>query len=180
MATCPKCRNTPLRHTLVTDHLAAHSCSGCKGLLVSLVAYRKWSESHDHTPSADESVEIIDETQDTKTAVACSRCQTVMTKYRISARTENRIDYCASCEDIWLDGGEWELISALVGSRHLARIFTQPWQHRIRSETVEIMQSNRLESLFGEEFDKILGIKKWLDDHSIREEIIAYLQRKSG
>jgi len=39
MATCPKCIDSELRHTLVAERLPAHSCHRCKGVLISLVAY---------------------------------------------------------------------------------------------------------------------------------------------
>jgi len=177
MATCPKCQDTELRHTLIAGNLTAHSCGRCTGLLISLIGYRRWREVHYHSTADAEAVKVNCETPDTKNAIACSRCRTVMIKYRISARSDHRIDYCASCEDIWLDGGEWELIENLVGSKHLARIFTQPWQHRIRLETVDIMRSDRLESSFGKDFEKIRDLKDWLDKHPAREEVLAYLQR---
>ncbi|NOX69502.1 MAG: hypothetical protein GXP15_09975 [Gammaproteobacteria bacterium] len=178
MTTCPKCPDADLQHTLIAGNLTAHSCTRCTGLLISLVAYRRWREIHHRSAADGEAVDVNCEIPDTRNAITCSRCRTVMIKYRISAQSDRRIDYCASCEDIWLDGGEWELIESLVGSRHLAGIVTRPWQRRIRLETVDALRSDRLASFFGKDFEKIRDLKEWLDEHSAREEILAYLQRR--
>jgi len=100
-----------------------------------------------------------------------------MTKYRISADAPNRIDFCASCEDIWLDEGEWLLVESLAGSEHLATITTQPWQRRIQLESAEQMADERLKAAFGSDYEKVIELRDWLNDHAARDEIFAYLSR---
>ena len=179
MATCPKCSGTELRHTLVTGTLPAHSCYRCKGILVSLVAYREWKERVGSLRRSENHNAIVAPVKDTKDAILCSKCRNLMTKYRVSAEMPNRIDFCSRCEDVWLDGGEWELIEALVGSDQLTNITTQPWQYRLTSETTKKMELDRLKKQLGTDFEKVIGLSEFLDGHPARLEILAYLSSKS-
>lgn len=168
-----------MRHTLVSGSLPANSCYRCKGVLVSLVAYRDWRERSGIAERPNDSSVSKAEVLDTKDAILCGKCQNVMTKFKVSVDAENRIDYCSSCDEVWLDGGEWELIEALVGAGELSNITTQPWQYRLMTDSVEKMESDRLKQDFGENFDKIIELAKILDGHPARLEILAYLSSKS-
>lgn len=178
MADCPSCSHAGLKHTLLSDALPAHTCPSCDGLLVSLVAYRRWRET-DHAPPKSSQLPNDVSVDDSKDAIACGKCRKLMTKFRISADSPNRIDYCAGCEDVWLDEGEWDLIEALAGSDHLATILTQPWQRRVIVESVEKMKHERLKTLLGSDYDKVMGLNDWLTDHTSRDVILTYLRRKS-
>ncbi len=110
---------------------------------------------------------------DTKDALLCGKCQHVMTKFRVSADTENKIDFCLSCDEVWLDSGEWELIEALVGSGELSKITTQPWQYRVMADSIERMELTRLKEDFGDSFDRVVELGKVLDGHPARLAILA-------
>lgn len=179
MATCPKCSDTGLRHTLVAGSLPANSCNRCKGVLVSLVAYRDWRERSGVAARANGDTSSATKVEDTKEALLCGKCQHVMTKFRVSADSANKIDFCLSCDEVWLDSGEWEVIEALVGSGELSKITTQPWQYRVMADSIERMELARLKEDFGEDFEKVVELGKILDDHPARLEILAYLSGKS-
>ena len=175
MTACPRCPESGLRHTLVSDTLPGHTCASCGGILVSLVAYRRWRETLGPESEPSHRVHPADDTDE---IVTCSKCKGLMTKYRISSEAPNRIDLCASCEDVWLDQGEWDLVEALAGSDHLANIITQPWQRRIRIETEEHLEEARLRERFGEDYDRLSSFREWFYEHPARDEIIAYLLRR--
>ena len=59
MATCPNCKTSGLRHVLLSADLPAYACPDCSGLLVSLVAYRRWRELHDEDSSSPEPLERL-------------------------------------------------------------------------------------------------------------------------
>jgi len=178
MATCPSCSHSGLKHTLISDTLAVHMCPNCEGLLVSLVAYRRWRET-DHPSHEPDQPPINVSVDDSKDAIACGKCRALMTKYRISADSPNRIDYCAGCEDIWLDEGEWNLVEVLAGSDHLNTILTQPWQRKIVNESVEKMKQERLKARLGSDYEKVVELNDWLAGHTSRDVILTYLRRKS-
>ncbi|MEM7433482.1 MAG: hypothetical protein AAF351_16275, partial [Pseudomonadota bacterium] len=93
--------------------------------------------------------------------------------------TPNRIDYCAHCEDVWLDAGEWELIESVVGSTELANITSQPWQYRVNQNTIDKMSRDRLRESLGDDFEQLEDLCDWVDKHPARLEILAYLTRES-
>lgn len=178
MARCPQCANTGLRHAQLADRLAGHACEQCGGILLSLVAYRSWRDAN---ISKSDDIQFVDETvtvDDSDIAKECSKCSGLMTKYRISAAVANRLDYCARCEDIWLDDGEWALVENLATSGHLAKVFSQPWQTRIRSEIAKDREDERLMELLGDEWDFFASFRNWLNRNPAKDRLIAYLQRR--
>lgn len=177
MATCPKCSTSGLKHTLISEDLPAHACPNCDGILIGLVVYRRWRETRHPSHGASDQIPDDVAEHDSKDVVSCAKCGGLMTKFRIMSAAPNHIDYCAHCEDIWLDHGEWELIDAMAGSDHLANILTQPWQRRVRSESQENMERDRLRELLGADYKKLADVKEWLDAHSSRDVILAYLRR---
>jgi Zn-finger nucleic acid-binding protein len=180
MLTCPNCPDSELRHTLIAVSLPAHSCKKCKGLLISLVAYRAWRERtgiHGRDGGAGDREPLVSDTRD---VIKCAKCSRLMTKYRVSADAPNRIDFCANCEEVWLDAGEWELIETLVGSDRLATITARPWQHRVTSDTIEKMEARRLAAALGDDYEKVKEIGDWLEDHPSRQLILAWLTDRSA
>ena len=180
MARCPKCQKLGLLHTLVEESLPAHACPECDGLLIGLVAYRRWREASKRIEKSRGPETTLAPVEDSKEAKQCPKCRGVMTKYKVSADVSNQIDFCVNCEDVWLDNGEWELIDTLVGSEYLAAIITQPWQHKIRQTRTKRMEENRLSSLLEDEYEKVLELANWLDGHEARDEILAYLHKHSS
>ena len=184
MAQCPQCApaddNVTLVHTMLTDNLAAYSCGRCLGTLVSLVAYRAWRESaagREQRRATSTAVPDAD-AADSIGAKKCPKCRSLMSKYRVSAERNNRLDYCPHCEEIWLDDGEWQLVEGLVTSGEFARIFTQSWQHAIRADVTEAMEEQRLRELLGADYDRVAQFSEWLRTHPASAEILARLSRR--
>jgi Zn-finger nucleic acid-binding protein len=179
MALCPQCDHSVLVHTLLTDDLAAYSCGKCLGTLVSLVAYRAWREKHARD-AANPAPAAEPETAppDSIGAKKCPKCRSVMLKYRISSEKTNRLDYCAHCEEIWLDDGEWELVESLVTAGDFAKVFTQAWQYAVRSGVTSAMEEQRLRELLGSDYERVVKFAQWLQTQPARIEILARLARQ--
>ncbi len=178
MAACPKCVTPGLSHTLIDGALPAYSCKHCGGTLLSLVAYRRWRDAGGgtHEPR-DGDLEVVSP-GDSSDAIPCSKCRRVMTKYRISAAAENRIDYCVGCEDIWLDDGEWDLIANLVGTDQLAAVLSQSWQYRVRTGRIERMEAERMNDVLGADYERAAEFREWVREHPSRTEILAFVSRR--
>ncbi|HUQ09986.1 MAG TPA: zf-TFIIB domain-containing protein [Steroidobacteraceae bacterium] len=180
MAQCPQCADSTLVHTLLTENLAAYSCGQCLGTLVSLVSYRAWRESatgkhamHD-VPVAQADMEAPDSVG----AKNCPKCRALMSKYRVSSEQANRLDYCAHCEEIWLDDGEWQLVESLAVSGELTKVFTQAWQQNVRAGVSHAMEEQRLHELLGPDHDRVVEFADWLANQPARQEILARLIRR--
>jgi Zn-finger nucleic acid-binding protein len=179
MAQCPQCADSTLVHTLLTENLAAYSCGKCLGTLVSLVSYRAWRESPagrhamKDAPAAHPDVDA----QDSVGAKNCPKCRSLMSKYRISADKRNRLDYCPHCEEVWLDDGEWQLVESLVTRGDFAKVFTQSWQHHVRSDMSHAMEEQRLRELLGDDYERVARFADWLNAQPAKQEIVARLAR---
>jgi Zn-finger nucleic acid-binding protein len=179
MAQCPQCERSTLVHTLLTEGLAGHSCGKCLGTLVSLVAYRAWREGPARASVAILPAAIPDTAAaDSIGAKKCPKCSSLMSKYRVNADRTNRLDYCPHCEEIWLDDGEWQLVEALVASGEFAKVFTQAWQHAVRSGVTTAMEEQRLRELLGADYDRVARFADWLSAQPAKQEILARLARR--
>src|SRR5262249_23548688 len=136
---CPHCQTSDLKPTMIEEFLPAMGCGTCHGSLVSLLYYRHWAETQKATAPAGPHKETVEgvETTETKKTVMCPKCTRLMTKYKLTGGVTNRVDVCATCDEAWLDGGEWELLEKLQLSLNMPAIFTEAWQRRIRHELSE-------------------------------------------
>jgi len=175
---CPSCKTRLLKPTKIEQGLPAMGCAHCGGAFVSLLHYRDWREQgHFDSPDACDAESVVD---DSTQALACPICSRLMTKYRMSNDTQNRLDLCANCDDVWLDGGEWKLLRALELSHQLPAVFTDVWQYRLRDEARDNGKRERYRQLLGEQDLRELDhIKTWIDGHPQRSRILDYLIQKS-
>ncbi len=173
---CPKCKTAPLRPTRFDGGLPAYGCSSCNGALISLMYYRDWVERS--CGKIDEQVEAAAaaEPADTSVAISCPKCGRLMSKYRIGNSANNSLDLCASCDETWLDNGEWELLQSLQLDGELARIFTDEWQRRVRKELSETARRERLRKLVGDEdLARAEQMRAWLKSNPYRAEILFFV-----
>ncbi len=53
-----------------------------------------------------------------------------MSKYQISPGQSPCL--CGTCDEAWLDRGEWQLLKTLELSPRMPAIFTEAWQREVR------------------------------------------------
>ena len=176
---CPHCHTTDLLPTMIEEALPAMACGTCHGALVSLLYYRHWAEQQQE-PSAEPAKAVpVVETTDTTGAITCTKCERVMMKYKISGAVANRVDVCSTCDDAWLDGGEWELLEALHLSHDIPAILTDAWQRRIRRELTADTRRSILVRLVGEEgAQRVEEFGEWLDENKHKSHVLTYLYKK--
>lgn len=175
---CPHCQTSDLKPTMIEENLPAMGCSACHGSLVSLLYYRHWAETQkapgDESRQPREAVETVETTK----AIMCPKCARLMTKYKLTGGVANRVDVCATCDEAWLDGGEWELLEALQLSLKMPAIFTEAWQRRIRHELTEETRRAILTRLVGNEGTaRIEAFRTWLSGNEHKSHILTYLYR---
>ncbi len=171
---CPSCSSSTLRPIKLHSRLAARQCGKCNGVLIDLLNYREWAEVFNEGEPAD--IPVLDEVNDTTKALACPKCSRIMLKFRITGSTSNRVDVCSSCDEAWLDKGEWELLGSLRIQHKLNAVFTEPWQRNIREETANRAQEKKFKELLGsEEYEKLVRIKKWVSKHPNKADLVRYI-----
>lgn len=176
---CPHCHSTELMPTMIEEYLPAMGCGTCRGGLVSLLYYRHWAETQKEPADAEAKPATAVTTTDTTAAVMCPKCERVMTKYKIDGAISNRVDVCSSCDEAWLDGGEWELLEALHLSLKIPAIFTDAWQRRIRNELTAETRRSILTRLIGEDGTKrVEEFRAWLEGSGHKSHVLTYLYKK--
>jgi len=172
---CPTCIHGVLKPTKIVDELPALSCSSCNGYLVSMLSYRLWIENNPEISAEQVEIETVDETSK---PVVCPKCQKLMSKYRISSKTQNKLDSCGNCGELWIDGGEWKLLLSLGVAGQLSSVLSQPWQSEIRHQENETAYELRHEQLLGNsEYVKLREFRDWANKHKHKLEIKNYVAR---
>lgn len=177
---CPRCKDLELKATKLEDGLPVHGCESCGGSIVSLLYYRDWAERtiNNHVETQNPNIEIHEES-DAQEALTCPKCTRLMTKYSISGLIKNRVDLCASCDEAWIDGGEWELLKSLKLSKKIPAVFTDAWQRKVRKEVGENKLKERFTKIIGvEDMLKADEIRSWLNGHAKKTEILFYLGKE--
>lgn len=164
---------------MIEENLPALGCGTCHGSLVSLVYYRHWAETQKPPPPGEAAgTAPAPEATDTTNAIICPKCGRLMTKHKLAGGVANRVDVCASCDEAWLDRGEWELLEALQLSHDMPSIFTDAWQRRIRRQMSDDIRRDILKRSVGDDAaGRVEAFKAWLGAQTKKSEIMAYLYR---
>jgi len=175
---CPRCKTPDLKPTMIEEYLPAMSCGSCSGSLVSLLYYRHWAETQKPAVTDPPASPAEIETDDTRSALLCPKCGRFMMKYKVSGSIANRLDVCQTCDEAWLDRGEWELLEALQLSHKIPAILTDEWQRRIRHELTEETRRAILVRMIGEEnAQKVEEFRRWLAGNKNKGDILVYLYK---
>lgn len=173
---CPKCKTEDLYPAKLESDLPAMGCRRCDGALVSLLYYRDWVERTTLSLTVDVPGSVESVAGDTKSALTCPKCARLMTKYLITGNQDNRIDLCGSCDEAWLDGGEWTLLKSLDLAKMLPSVFTDQWQKRVRKDVTEQQRFKRLQNVVGNsEAERAQEVAVWLKASPNRSTILHYL-----
>jgi Zn-finger nucleic acid-binding protein len=176
---CPHCHTTDLLPTMIEEMLPAMACGTCHGALVSLLHYRYWAEAQKQPSGDPPRTAPAIKTTDSTGAITCPKCERVMMKYKISGAVANRVDVCSTCDDAWLDGGEWELLEALHLSHEIPSILTDAWQRRIRRELTADTRRSILVRMVGEEgARRVEEFGDWLEQSGQKSHVLTYLYKK--
>lgn len=172
---CPACNKGTLKPTKIVAGLPAMCCNKCGGYLLSMLSYRMWVEDNPQLIAIQQKIEELDETAKT---IICPKCQKLMSKYRISSETQNKLDSCGNCGELWVDHGEWELLLSLGLIDKVSSILSQPWQSSVRQQENEAAYELRHETIMGEDgYSKIRVFRDWANQHPHKDVIKNYVAR---
>jgi len=136
--------------------------------------YRYWAEQRNEVQKTQSDV-----AEEPAGAKHCPKCSGMMTKYRIGNETQNRLELCAHCDEVWLDAGEWDLVKNLDLHNKLSSVFTDAWQRNIRLQKETDNLRAYYSALVGAEaFKRLEDLKQWIDQHEKRGELLHYLNTR--
>lgn len=174
---CPSCKTETLKATKLEAGLSAMGCDKCHGASVSLLYYRDWAEREE--PVAPVSTLSAEPASESQTALTCPKCGKLMTKFRVSGCQNNRLDLCTSCDEAWLDGGEWEMLKSLELSHQMPMVFTEEWQRKVRKQAMDSSREERLAKLIDDaDLEKAKAARDWLKDHPNKAEILFFINHE--
>lgn len=174
---CLVCKTNELEEQYLEDGLKVHSCRECNGKWLRFNDYFEW-----HSSAKDEMPNITEEgdatVEDSKNAKLCPDCRTILTVYRVSSKFAFRVEQCSRCNGVWFDKNEWESIKKAGLHHSVLSFFTDSWQKKIREdERIEFLERHYTEKFGAEDYEKLKGVKKWIDESKNKSTILAYLMK---
>jgi Zn-finger nucleic acid-binding protein len=184
MMRCPACTtiNTLVRRTS-EPFLKTYHCDRCSGLWLRNPDYLEWMQHIQFAPgpvATAEEARTAPEGEVREVGMrACPDCHYVLARYRLGYGIRFVVDHCRHCAGTWFDAGEWDSLRASGLHDDLLHVFTEEWQQTLRDED----RRARLDAEFRErvgspDYDRLLEVKRWLDLHPRRPEMLAFLQTR--
>jgi Zn-finger nucleic acid-binding protein len=172
---CPICPASLLANTQLAPQLSAHACLQCGGLWIASTDYWAWIEQPedeaDHMPEP-----IAEPIAEPPGARRCAGCGHIQLRYPIAADLPFQLDQCGHCNSFWLDRHEWNILRERGLHRQLHKITNLPWQRRLRQEAQRNTWHTIYTARFGPaDYAEIQRVRAWLEDHSQRDMLLAYL-----
>jgi hypothetical protein len=152
---CPGCKTEELDFSPLESNLTSRHCDKCGGNWIPSFEYWKWRDQHKEGPpeTAMERTSAPNPVTDALIAKLCPECNKILIKYRVGHGARFSLDH----NDIYL-------------------IFTAPWQDQVRGQDSRRVKEEIYRMKFGDEdFNEIQRMKVWIEGHSRKQEILAYL-----
>jgi Zn-finger nucleic acid-binding protein len=165
-----------LMATKLETDLSAFACSHCDGAWVRDVDYRTWRTAHgeDLPEKTGEPTSI--QIAQFEVARLCPDCKRILIKYKIGHDVNFMVDRCGGCGGVWLDKDEWVTLKDRNLHDNLNDFFTEPWQSEVRRDEVRRNMEFIYKTKFGDEdYERMKSFKMWMDKHSMRHEILAFV-----
>jgi Zn-finger nucleic acid-binding protein len=175
---CPVCKTEELDFSPLESNLISRHCDKCGGNWIPSFEYWKWREQHKVGLPETPERQTIPPNPVTSALIAklCPECNKILIKYRVGHGANFSLDQCGNCGGVWFDKDEWEALKARNLHDDVYLIFTAPWQDQIRSQESRRAQEELYRKKFGaEDFNEIQRVKRWIDGHPRKQEILAYL-----
>lgn len=173
---CKACSQGFLKPSFIDGLFRAHTCSNCGGNWILVEDFVAWKERNPEHEFAKECQWSEEESSESKKALLCPVTGGIMRKFKITAKTDHRLDYSAAVGGIWLDKGEWELLKSEGVAGVLNKVVTQHWQNEIRKDSAVNSFSDIYEAKFGTEvYQKVKELREWLDAQPQKADLRSYL-----
>lgn len=157
---------------------------GCGGAWLNFDDHLAWvntASAHRSAKPSETPEPVASEAADEGRAKRCPRCGRLLTRYRVSADHEFRLDRCASCAGIWFDAGEWELMKRVTPLARLQHLFNDTSQQRLAAELRRRQHEDRCRLILGEAaFGRVIEFRAWMRTQPHAATILALLDDPPG
>lgn len=173
---CPACQSVLQIVPAGGDEPPVYRCPACQGVWVDSNEYLQWVIGR-RVPTTAEIAPEHDPVTDSPAAKLCPKCQRFLTRYRILPEARFLVERCATCNGVWFDQAEWEVVREHRLQDKVILLFTQPWQARVRAvEARRAMERLYLERFGTDTYQRVQQIRDWLLAQPQRAALLAYLQ----
>ncbi|PSO50524.1 MAG: hypothetical protein BRC33_02855 [Cyanobacteria bacterium SW_9_44_58] len=178
---CPKHQGFYLEKSMLAGEIPTHCCPHCHGHWIDTQDYEDWQLRKSRQFCSPE--RVLDNldlereiSTDDKKAGFCPECQCYLNRAKVPINTPFFVESCASCNGIWLDNGEWEILTQLGLELEIKKLFLRRWQAIFREkQKAQYEQEIIIEKLGSELAEKLFEIANLLENHDDKEVGIAYL-----
>jgi Zn-finger nucleic acid-binding protein len=158
----------------IAPGLPSQRCSRCHGHWLRMADYELWRT--DATPVQEHQVPPM-RAEAGATARACPACERMMTRWRVGASPDFRLDRCAGCKAVWFDAGEWPALVRAGLAQRLSEVLSDTWQRRVQSDELSARRLAGLRARHGQEcMNELERMRTWLEAQPQREELLALLR----
>lgn len=182
---CPKCKNVPLLDGTLAENLAVKHCPDCQGAWIGPAEYENWQSQHSREPMAPElssellhTIDVVQSPLDSKAAL-CPECNRIFSRAKVSTKTPFYIERCPSCNGIWCDDGEWNVLEKLGLHTSIEQLFSSGWQARMREQHQAHQERQAVVDKVGPELAaQVFQLAAVLEKHPKGDFAAAYLMRR--
>ncbi|EKD27222.1 MAG: hypothetical protein ACD_79C00801G0003 [uncultured bacterium] len=174
---CPICKTESFSEKTLESGLLSLHCDNCNGNWIKSFQYWIWREQNGKDlPELPPEQGLVKTIQDSKSGKFCPECNKFLFRYKVGHGTDFNLDRCNTCGGTWFDKSEWDVLKSRNLHDDIHFIFSAPWQSKVQKEESEKSKENLLKNKIGEkDYLKVQEIKKWLINHSNKNEIISYI-----
>jgi Zn-finger nucleic acid-binding protein len=173
---CPICKPKIMSWVILEEGLRAQQCETCGGVWLGAIDYQNWL--HQERPRATVTTPYADapEAPDIQSAKICPDDGHLMSRYKVGRGIDFTLDRCATCNGVWFDPQQWEVVRHHELHRDVHSMFTEHWQRGIRADAQRAhVERLYTEKLGAETYAEIQRIKQWLAEHPQQAMLMAFL-----
>jgi len=174
---CPNCNGTLINRKQLATDLEGRECSSCGGLWIPGYRYAKFLERRVRT-GTDVNVPENEapKAEDSQVGKTCPDCGKAIVGRRLGHGTSNHVERCDNCYGIWLDKGEWEILTAKGLEDKVNHVFTHYWQSSVRKQVAFERENSKLREILGKDRSEVvIEFRRWLDKQPDKAQVIPYL-----
>ncbi len=182
---CPKDKSSHLSVSRLAGGLDTSHCSTCAGHWISALPYEEWQTQQPNFQEPPTIGDVVGQVvsgvpalQDGNAGL-CPECSSYLKRSRVDTQPSFYLERCPSCNGIWLDQGEWEVLTKLGLGAKIPHLFSSQWQLQAREASqAETLRQALIEKMGPDLAATIIQIANQLENHEHGSFAVAYIMRR--